>query len=295
MLYNLLSTDKSRFQVPKIWQMYHMIHNPTPSVSKSQRRKAYRASIEMVQTILDDMLSALYSSHPPPSETLEDEGPEEDVLVLMHCFPEMMSPYKEWMLNEKPAKAYYEYHHNYFKMLQLDNDINTNACWLWKTPYHALFINSLIEIYPDARFIITHRHPFEVIPSTAKLYSTFLRIRWMPGTLLAKEVGRIALRVSKTMINRMEAAGIFTKNNPNVIHIHYSNLMDNPVECVRKIYDHFGLSPISAELYASFQMQSKVSPHEKYGRMNYSLNEFGLTKDEIETEFDTYIRWLDTI
>jgi hypothetical protein len=295
MLYNLLSVDKSSFQSAKIWQMTHCIDNPTPSVSKSCRQKAFQAFTKQVYKVSNEILSVLYSSHPISLETSGDEGPEEDTLVLMHCFLTIVCPYSEWMLSDKPAKAYYEYHYKYFQMLQLDNINNNNVRWLWKSPTHSLFINSLIETYSDARLIITHRHPLEVIPSLGKLYVTYLRIKIMPGTLSVKEVGRIAFHVCKTMIDRMEAAGFFLDKNPNIIHIHYSNLINNPVECIKRIYDRHGLSPISKELNATFQIQSKVNLQEKYGRMAYDLDEFGLSKYEIQTEFASYISWLDTI
>jgi hypothetical protein len=275
--------------------MTYLIDNPTPSASKTHRQKAFRTYMEQVPKISHEILPAFYSSHPPSSEPSENEGPEEDLVVLMHCFPAIACPYNEWMLNENPAKAYYEYHYKYFTLLQLDNVSNSNTSWLWKSPTHILFINSLMKTYPDARLIITHRHPFEVIPSLAKFYAIYLRTRRMPGTLSAKELGRIAFHVCKTMINRMETARFFVKNNPNVIHIHYSNLTNNPIDCIKRIYDRFGLSPISPELMENFQLHSKQNPQEKYGRMKYDLDEFGLTKDEIQTEFATYINWLDIL
>ena len=69
-----------------------------------------------------------------------------------------------------PSKAYYEYHYKYFQMLRLDDHSETNACWLWKSTMHTIFLNSLMEVYPYARLIITYWHPLEVIPSLAKLY-----------------------------------------------------------------------------------------------------------------------------
>jgi hypothetical protein len=198
------------------------------------------------------------------------------------------------MLSEKASKAYYEYHYKYFQMLQLDNVSDSSTRWLWKSPTHTLFINSLMEIYPDARLIITHRHPFEVIPSFAKMYASYLRAKLTPGTLTMREIGRVATTICKTMINRMEAAGFFIGNNPKLIHIHYSNLINNPISCVKAIYDQYGLL-INAELSESFQAQLKWNPKGEYGRMSYNLDEFELNKNEIQTEFATYIRWLDTL
>jgi hypothetical protein len=295
MLYNLLDVDQSSFQSAKIWQMTHLINNPTPSQSKFKRQKAFQAYMKQVDNVSDEIMRTLYSSHPPSSESFENEKPEEDLLILTHCFPMLACPYSEWMLNEKPAKAYYQYHYKYFTMLQLDNDNNNNVSWLWKAPTHMLFIDSLLETYPDARLVITHRHPCEVIPSLGKLYATYLRTRRMPGTLSLKEVGRIAFNVSKRMINQMEAARFFVEKNPNIIHLHYSDLVNNPINSIKRIYDHFHLSPITTQLMDKFQLQAKQNPHEKYGRMKYDLDEFGLTVNEIETEFATYINWLDTI
>ena len=41
--------------------------------------------------------------------------------------------------------------------------------WLLKSPVHLMRLPELFEVYPDARIIMTHRHPVEVVPSTASL------------------------------------------------------------------------------------------------------------------------------
>ena len=48
--------------------------------------------------------------------------------------------------------------------------------WWLKTPAHMLSIDALDAVYPDARFVMTHRDVAKVLPSVCALYSTFIGV-----------------------------------------------------------------------------------------------------------------------
>ena len=43
--------------------------------------------------------------------------------------------------------------------------------WRLKTPAHVLFLEYLNRVFPDARFVVTHRDPTDVILSVADVYA----------------------------------------------------------------------------------------------------------------------------
>jgi len=47
--------------------------------------------------------------------------------------------------------------------------INLPGRWTLKNPWHALFLDDLTEVYPDAQFVMTHRDPVEVVGSACSL------------------------------------------------------------------------------------------------------------------------------
>ncbi len=48
--------------------------------------------------------------------------------------------------------------------------------WWLKTPAHMLSIDALDAVYPDARFVMTHRDVAKVLPSVCALYDSLSRI-----------------------------------------------------------------------------------------------------------------------
>ncbi len=43
--------------------------------------------------------------------------------------------------------------------------------WRLKSPSHVLWLDALNDVFPDARFVMTHRDPTDVILSVADLYA----------------------------------------------------------------------------------------------------------------------------
>ena len=41
--------------------------------------------------------------------------------------------------------------------------------WALKNPWHPLFLDDLVTVYPDAQLVMTHRDPVEVVASAASL------------------------------------------------------------------------------------------------------------------------------
>ncbi|HXR34999.1 MAG TPA: sulfotransferase [Candidatus Binataceae bacterium] len=105
---------------------------------------------------------------------MEAGGPTE-------CFPLMFLEFKfhayeaflhipsyiEWVnspsCDMEPA---YRYHKRVLKLLQWRCPPRR---WSLKTPSHMLYIDALNKVYPDARFVMTHRDPVRVLPSLADL------------------------------------------------------------------------------------------------------------------------------
>ena len=67
----------------------------------------------------------------------------------------------------------YRYHHRVLKLLQWHRPPNR---WRLKTPAHMFAIDALDAVYPDAKFVITHRDSTKVIPSVASVETAVVRM-----------------------------------------------------------------------------------------------------------------------
>jgi hypothetical protein len=105
---------------------------------------------------------------------------ENDVRILYHTglnpvfsllAPES-APLFTWLLDESISKRFaYDYHRQFLRLFK-----PPSSHWLFKSPEHALFSDSLLECYPHARLIMTHRRLDEVLPSFCRLVLSFLSI-----------------------------------------------------------------------------------------------------------------------
>ena len=99
------------------------------------------------------------------------DGPTECVALLTQSFraqdffgllhvPSFVAWYRACDL--RPA---YDYHRLSLQLLQS----RAPGRWSLKAPGHLHALDALMAVYPDARLIVTHRDPSEVVPSSASL------------------------------------------------------------------------------------------------------------------------------
>jgi hypothetical protein len=75
--------------------------------------------------------------------------------------------YAEWLLDADLTSTYV-YERRVLKLLQWGEP---ERPWRLKSPAHVLFLDSLDRVFPDARFVMTHRDPTDVMLSVSDVYA----------------------------------------------------------------------------------------------------------------------------
>ena len=161
--------------------------------------------------------------------------------------------------------------------------------WLFKMPFHLMELQSLIETYPDALFIQTHRTPAEVMGSWSSLVERARSVAMKP--LSGRETGAEQLAFMSGMLN---GATRFRSAHPELEHrwvdVAYVDLIRDPVKVVRDIYNRFGW-PLEQtavnEMKAWLSQQADRRRREQ--RHRYLLEDFGLTAGEVNAAFAPYL------
>ena len=78
--------------------------------------------------------------------------------------------YMEWFFNEADRLSTMRFHKR-FLQYQQSGGVKAQR-WLLKSPVHLMRLTEIFEVYPDARIIMTHRHPSKVVASAASLISS---------------------------------------------------------------------------------------------------------------------------
>jgi hypothetical protein len=164
----------------------------------------------------------------------------------------------------------YQYHKQVLQILQWKNP---RQRWLLKAPAHLNHLPELLQVYPDARLVQTHRDPIKCMASATSLMGTLYSMRsdqpfnaeMMEDILL----GAATAQSLETVIEQREK-GIVPA--ANIADSRYQDLMDDPMACIDGIYRHFGmdLSEAARERMLAY-LASK--PQGKFGAHAYEVDE----------------------
>src|SRR5438094_3938357 len=80
--------------------------------------------------------------------------------------------YVEWLNYKADLVSTYRYVNRVLQLLQWRCPPTR---WRLKNPSHSMFIGALNEVFPDARFWMTHRDVAKVVPSVCDLYYEFTK------------------------------------------------------------------------------------------------------------------------
>ena len=151
---------------------------------------------------------------------------------------------------------------------------------LSKNPTWCGRVESLLEAFPDARFVVLYRNPHETIPSLLKL----LHVSWEHADNV--DAGKIA-ESTRVMIDLSYETYLYPLEvlarhpETRVASIDYRELVAEPKRAIERAYADLGLGMTDAFRAFLQREQDRARTHETEHR--YSLAEFGLDDLEIRT------------
>ncbi|MEN6458028.1 MAG: sulfotransferase [Thermoguttaceae bacterium] len=151
-----------------------------------------------------------------------------------------------------------------------------------KTPQHTARVKTLLEMFPDARFIHIVRNPYTIFPSTIKLWKRMYKYH---GLQTPRYVG-LEDHVFETF-NRMYDA--FEADRPHIpagqfCEVRYEELVKDPVGQMQRVYKELELG--------DFEVVRPAINRYLEGRKNYKTNRHELppeTRDEITRRWAAFI------
>jgi hypothetical protein len=187
--------------------------------------------------------------------------------------------YTEWVTNSDMAPAY-QYHRRVLQLLQWHCP---PRLWHLKTPVHMLALDRLLETYPDARFLWTHRDPAEVLGSVCSLIS-YTR-SWVSDRVDAdlgeKQIDLWSEALARAMAFR-RAVG-----EERFADIGFGDLNADPVGTVGRAYGQLGLV-LSEEGARRMSDLAAANPRGAHGAHQNALEEFGIDPREVRQRFAFY-------
>jgi hypothetical protein len=155
-----------------------------------------------------------------------------------------------------------------------------------KCPEHVFALPAIRTVYPDARIVFVHRDPVKVLLSQSRLTEVLRQ----PFTrfLDPKALGPLESRRWLDGVNRMVAAGDDAGFPDPVCHVHYLDLVSDPVSTVDSVYRHFGMT-LPAPTAHAIERYAAVRPKGGYGDHHYLFEDHGLVEAEERVRFRDYM------
>lgn len=280
-LHQLLARDPAHRTIP-YWESF----DPVPPETGPDRR------IERLDAMLGQLsrMAPSYDAIHP----MEAEMPEECVALFMNDFRTLQydfqyrAPgYVAWLLAEDPGIAY----RGYLRQLRLvQHHRPTGRRLVLKDPTHLVHLATVLELFPAARVIFTHRDPGTAISSLCSLhaYTRALFTDQVDPRALGREVMEGHWPRARDSADRIRAdlpAGRFAD-------VRHTDLVRDPIATVARAYADLGLH-LTAEARAAMQRYVDREARAPRHRHVHSPEGFGLRREQIRERFADYCRRFD--
>ena len=283
----MLDQDRSRRTLLH-WQCVHPVPPATTDALRTDPRCV--ALLEEQRKILE-MVSAANMALPHWEDA---DGPTEDMFIHNQDFKALSwdsflatQRYTEWLFHEADMSSTYEYQKRYLQVLQS----TAPGTWSLKMPSHSVHIEALLAVFPDARLIWAHRDPYKATGSLANLWKLPKGMTQHAEAMDLHAVGRGAKAQMQVHVERPLRARDRIGDD-RFFHMHYADMMRDPMAVMRRIYEWAG-DPLTPETEARMQTWLAAHPQDRYGVNAYSLDQYGLTVDELKPVFAEYLDTFD--
>ncbi|MCO4744469.1 MAG: sulfotransferase [Proteobacteria bacterium] len=199
--------------------------------------------------------------------------------VLNYDLASGMRAYGDWILEHDMTEAYKEYRTSLQVLLHQRPAENL----VLKCPEHLWFLDSLLEVFPDACIIWTHRDPFDSIASYCSLIS--MGRRSLFGTIDPHDLGKQVTERFHLGIERALAARA-RHDEKRFFDVPFDQLIKDQAGMIARICEHFDLDPTDA---ATVQAWLENGRKDKRGAHQYSAETYGLDPVAIRARYADYI------
>ena len=280
-LHRLLGEDPANRTLPH-WESF----DPTPWPEGPQRAQKTLSRFLRLADLISPNIKAI---HPMDAyQTDECRGMFTNVFRTPQLNVQYRVPgYVEWLFEQDAAIAYRQHK----RQLQLAYHQRPHGERLvLKDPTHTFFVDAILEVHPDARFLFIHRDPAETLSSICSLHAYARSV--FSTDVEAQAIG--AELSGSYMMQRLEDAVRSVDRLPRgrVAHVRAPDLGRDAVGTIATAYRALGLqlgekAAASMGEYMSRRRQSKGPRHV------HAAEGFGLDPNEIRERFSSYCQRFD--
>lgn len=201
-------------------------------------------------------------------------------------FPKMMmAQFHKYVLFENiPVSEIEAWKADYIFLLKKFSLANQGKQLVLKSPPNTARVKHLLSLFPKAKFILMHRNPYEVYASNQRYWKVTNRIYAVAKTNSVDNNEIILQSYALTTQRYLLEKHLIPDGQ--LIEMPYDDLMCNPIENMRKIYETLQLDDFD---YIESKMKSYVDSQKSYVQLKHELPV--AEKDVVSQRFEPFIRY----
>jgi hypothetical protein len=274
---NILSLNATEFRPLRMWEQRQPVPPPVlETESTDPRRLAYAEEVATIRRERPDLAAMHLWETDAAVEDIELLGLESRNQEL----PVPVFSYHRWW-READARPAFLYHRRVVSLLQSRRPPNR---WLFKSPYHCFHTEEILNAYPDAKFIWTHRDPVKSVVSNMSFLIAFSPASTEthnPKTLGPHYSEHLRIGLERCMAARSRIG------EEHFCDVYQTDLTADPIGTAARVYEFLRLEFGAAERTAVAKWD-EVNHSGAHGVHNYTAEEYGLHDDQIRSDYAFY-------
>lgn len=220
------------------------------------------------------------SHRPTDSMELGPDLPQEEEFALVNMmpysfynfwiFPQLTGIYRERYLlfNGISPHERQAFKDSLDKLIRISLYTQGKSVFLSKNPPHTGRISTLLEMYPDAKFIYLIRNPYTVFESTRSYFRNIiqsLQLQKISDSQMEEDI----LTTYRELFEKYESEkGLIPEGN--LAEVRFEDFEKDPMEVVRDIYRNLSISGFEE---ARGSMEKYVTGHKGFRKNKYSYSD----------------------
>jgi hypothetical protein len=279
LLQNLLAQAPSRRGL-RFWELITPVPVHDDPTIDAQRRLTIAARILQASYLMAPEMRAV---HEVRADTFE-----ECWYLFMNSFAVLNQDFQtgapaigDWLFEHDMTGPYREYR----RWLQMMLTMNPAEQLLLKCPEHLWFLDALLEVFPDACIVWTHRDPVASIASYASMMTLPRRTlfgRVDPHALGAHITERFLRGTERAMATRRHA------DPARFFDVQFHDLLRDPKRVVQELSEHFQLhNPPDYDARLDAYLSERRG--DERGKHVYSAERYGIDPAEVHRRYAPYL------
>jgi hypothetical protein len=281
-LLNLIGADTRLRSLP-YWESLEPVPVRGEGPGRDGRDPRWARCNESYRQMVANM-PLIVAMHDMPPEHIHEEIELEELDFASYLLEWLCRP-PRWRdhylaLDQRPHYAYMK------RVLQALTWMRGPRRWILKSPQHLEQLLPLLETFPDATIVVTHRDPVSVIRSAITMLGYGDRMRRTRVDLAGLAdywIDRVDKLLGACLRDRDKLPAA------QAIDVPFHEFMADDVGMVGRIYEKAGL-PMTPAARAVLDAFVATNPRGKHGQVIYDLKgDFGLEPGEVRGRFGHYI------